>query len=75
MAKCLGRGQIRSSFVDVNSWFAQVENHNLAFSPPRKSLHQHLEDMRLEKTSDDAAGVSVGTAASNLKSDVESREE
>ena len=22
----------------------------MAFSPPRKSLHQHLEDMRLEKS-------------------------
>jgi len=38
-----------SSFDQDMARHTQVENHNLAFSPPRKSLHQHLEDMRLEK--------------------------
>lgn len=38
-----------SSFDQDKARHTQVENHNLAFSPPRKSLHQHLEDMRLEK--------------------------
>jgi len=38
------------SFDRDRARHTQVENHNVAFSPPRKSLHQHLEDMRLEKS-------------------------
>jgi len=38
-----------SSFDKDSARHTQVENQNLAFSPPRKSLHQHLEDMRLDK--------------------------
>ena len=51
----------------------QVENHNVAFSPPRKSLHQHIEDMRQEKSGVDV-GPSVDDAAFQ-EGELEKREE
>jgi len=54
-----------SSFDQDKARHTQVENHNVAFSPPRKSLHQHLEDMRLEKS------VTSTTSTEESKFDVE----
>jgi len=55
-----------SSFDKDQARHTQVENHNLAFSPPRKSLYQHLEDMRLEKIDAAAAAAADGSSGDSI---------